>query len=95
MSEELKEFQIRLHLETDFNIIPTERLFQRILDEKISSLLDIDEQMANLMIDFAKQRATEGIQTRELALRKWHETIWHKTLKSQIDKLRNLRKELE
>lgn len=66
-----------------------------LFDEKIKSLLDIDEQMANLMIDFAQERAVDGISTRELAIQKWQETIWHKTIKAEVDKLRNLRKELE
>lgn len=70
-------------------------IYKLMLDEKISTLIAIDEEMANLMIDYAKERSPgQNIDTGELALQKWHDTVWHKTIKKQTDKLRELRKEL-
>lgn len=61
-----------------------------ILDEKIQSLLDIDEAMSDAMVEWGNSSITK-----ELAKSTWEVTTWHKIIKKQIDNLRNLRKELE
>ena len=108
MSEEFKEFRnkillnkITINIISEFDVTlesntkKVNLISILILDEKISSLIQIDKEMGNAMIDFAQQRAAAGVNTRELALGKWHETSWHGIIKTQIDKLRVLRKEFD
>lgn len=102
LSEEVIEYKRKINATinaTDSSIpnpIPvgiktTEGLARLLLDEKISTVLEMDETMCDSMISYARDINV----TREQAIEKWQETAWHKMLKAKIDKLRGLRKELE
>lgn len=71
-----------------------DEIVKLILDEKIQSLLDIDEAMINALLNAKVDRNGNEV-TIGIATQTWNETHWHKIILEQINKLRNLRKEIE
>lgn len=93
MSEEKLELKQKVvaaicQVEANENIHAVSRL---VVDEKISSLLAIDEDMVDAMLTYARDNEI----TPEAARLQWEQTTWHKIIKARTDKLRELRKELE
>jgi hypothetical protein len=92
MSEELKDIfdKIAQYTQLGDTSVGIRQASIIIVEEKISSLVAIDEQMSDAMVSYARDNAIEP----ETALLQWHQTSWHKIIQEQVDHLRELRKEL-
>lgn len=94
MSDELKILERRVLDNSSLQGDLLSDTLRIILDEKIKTLLDIDEAMVNALLEAKTDRNGNEV-TIGIATQTWSETHWHKIILREIEVLRNLRKELE
>lgn len=71
--------------------IRSQQIGELVLEGKIESLVGIDNHLTELMILYAESEKLD----RSIGIQKWQDTVWHKTIKKEIDRLSKLKEELD